>query len=287
MKKLVAAFAALAALATTTAASATEYTLFIHGRTGGTPSGWGYWANNTGAKGINPVPVNYDGTAHESDSNPTVRWYLDSYCTNGNSCHVVCHSNGCSEVGYAYSWSVANNGGIPWSIDNVFMAGAAIGGSELAGSLSAWMTGYNLDYDLSLGTMRGLYNHDVLGDRIGGWVITHAGADYASATDWLFYGNDDTAVAFHSAGGFRNSGSYGSISGYSTSGGTYWDWTQNGFTDPSNHYVFLSRNSGGYGHCTAASGLCYSNDYGSGSGGIVGKMDGLITASNATYSINY
>jgi hypothetical protein len=265
--KIKALLAAAAALFATTAlapeAGATTFTLYIHGRTGGTPSGWGYWGH-VNIYGVNPVPVNYDGTAHVWNSNPTVVAYLNSYCTNGNSCHIVCHSAGCAQIGYAMA---AYNGG-GWAIQDVASGGSAAGGSDIAGNLASFITGYALDSDLAVGTMRGLYNHDVVGDRIWGWVHTHLGADWAWFSNPFFSGNNDTAVSFHSSGMFRNSGSYSSASGSSTVGGTYWDWTTTQYVDPT---ICTSEGpwnwwcntwSGTAGHCDVSSWDCYEGSYG-------------------------
>ena len=269
LKKLL---AAVAAIAITTAfapeAGATNYTLYIHGRTGGTPSGWDYWAHGTGAVGVNAVPVNYDGTAHVWDSNPTVVAYLDAYCTQGNACYVVCHSAGCAQIGYAYAKYGSSHG---WSVPWVEAGGSAAGGSELAGNVSAFFTGYNLDNDLAIGTMRGLYNHDTVGDLIWSSVYTYSGNDWASATSWLFNGGNDTAVAVHSSAHYR--GVTSTTGAAAPSGATYWDWTKTAWVDPNNVCVgdifgwCSGGHSGSTGHCTAGSGLCYEGTY----GGVMGQ----------------
>ncbi len=268
LKKILATVAAaLVFAAAVPEAGATTFTLYIHGRTGGTPSGWDYWSHGTGAYGINAVPVNYDGGAHIWDSNPTVVAYLNAYCTNGNSCDIVCHSAGCSQIGYAYSTY-----GAAWSVQWVATGGSAVGGTEIAGSFSSFMTGNNIDYDLSTGTMRGLYNHDKVGDYIWTYVYNHVGNDWAATTNWLFTGGNDTAVPVHSAGHYRSVTS--TTNAAAPSGATYWDWSKTQWVDPNNVCVgnifgwCSGGHSGSTGHCNSGSTFCYEGTY----GGVMGKV---------------
>ena len=180
-------------------ASAATYTLYIHGRNGGTPNGWDYWGGPQG--GVNAIPVNYDGSQYISVSNPTVNSYLDAYCTNGNTCYIAAHSAGNAQIGY----SVANNP-YRWSIQWVVGGGACGGGTELS-SWGGWASD-NLAYELSPGTVRGEYNHDLLGDKIVGYVHTLSGSDWSGLTNMFISGNNDGVVPYHSSLGSRNTGSY-------------------------------------------------------------------------------
>lgn len=186
-------------------ASATHYSLYVHGRTAGvtgcgvsqpTPSGWSYW-NGQVQPGVNPVPVNYDGTAHISVANPTVRSYFDTYCTGGNSCYVACHSAGCAHVGYALDLYGANR----WNFIWIDAGGSAEGGTELSDYLS-WASCDPLGGDLRTGTVRGLYNHN---DLRGFWEYNFAGARGA-VYSFALPGDDDSVVPFHSAGGMSSTG---------------------------------------------------------------------------------
>jgi hypothetical protein len=185
-------------------AHAANYTLWIHGRTGGvtgcgvsqpTPSGWSYW-NGQVQPGVNPVPVNYDGTARISVANPTVRAALDRYCTGGNACYVACHSAGCAHLGYALDLY-----GGRWNILWIDAAGSAEGGTELSDYLG-WATCDGLGSDLRTGTVRALYNH---GNLRGAWSYMFAGAKGA-VYSFILPGDDDAVVPFHSAGGMSSTG---------------------------------------------------------------------------------
>jgi hypothetical protein len=64
---------------------ATNYSLWVNGRTGGGQSGnyadFTYWGAGTTAAGVNKKSVNWDGHSHISDQNYLVRNALDCYCT--------------------------------------------------------------------------------------------------------------------------------------------------------------------------------------------------------------
>jgi hypothetical protein len=281
MKKLLAhVVAGLAALVTTAAAGdagATNFTLWIHGRTGGTPNGWSYWVNGGGHQiqsGVNAVPVNYDGTAHIHDSNPTVVGYLNAYCTGQNACYIVCHSAGCAQIGYATATY-----GHAWNIIWTATGGSAAGGSELAGSVAYFFTGYNLDLDLPIGTMRGLYNHDALGDYTAGRVYNAAGSDWATLTTFLFNGNDDSAVDFASAGHYRSAASLSNFFAGGQAGGSYWDYSQTSYAEPESHCTTfkiwgtcMGPSTGVLGHCIAGSYPCQEGN----AGGIMGWVSGWV-----------
>ncbi len=187
-------------------ARATTYSLYVHGRTGGTtgcstseatPTGWSYWDGQV-QPGVNPIPVNYDGTAHISVANVTVRAYLDTYCSGGDSCYIACHSAGCSHIGYALD--LYGSGG-RWNILWIDAAGSAEGGTELADYLS-WAACDPLAGDLRIGTARSLYNH---GNLRGAWEYMFAGAKGAFYS-FVLPGDDDSVVPFHSAGGMNSAG---------------------------------------------------------------------------------
>jgi hypothetical protein len=265
MKKLfAAALAALSLSAVALPANATTYSVWINGRNSnftGTNPTWSlqntwngsYWADDNGnsiARGVNVVYANWDGTQRISTSNPQVTAVLDAYCTNGNSCYVDCHSAGCAQIGYAEAVYPGR-----WSIINVYAGGSAAGGSELA-NVGSWLTGWAIDGDLKTGTMRGMYNHDALGDYIAGWVHTSLGGDWASATNAFFpchssvlgvcYSTaaNDSVVAFHSSGHFRQvNGNQTDSDSWNSTGGSWWDWTTADFVDA---------NDGSYGHCVAS-----------------------------------
>jgi hypothetical protein len=270
LKSALAAVAALTLTLSAADAHATNFSLWIHGRTSGTPTGWSYWKNSHGQQietGVNAVPVNYNGSAHISQSNPSVVTALNQYCTGSNSCYIQCHSAGCSQIGYAEALYPGH-----WNIIWVLTGGSAAGGSELAGNLAYFFTGSSLDQDLAVGTMRGLYNHDVLGDDIAGYVYNYVGGDYAALTTCLFpggclfgSGGNDSAVAFHSSGHYRNSGTYGKAASNGAAGGSFWDYSWALWVDSTN---------GSAGHCIDGSYPCQEGS----SGGVMGVVASTAAA---------
>ncbi len=304
MRNALCIIAGLAALTLSTEASATNYTLWIHGRnSGGTPSGVSYWShagwaanpawactcadqaggNQCGCAqatasglvaGVNAVAVDYDGSAHISATNGVIVTALNAFCTGGNSCYVTCHSAGCAQLGYAFAYSF--NPSNPWNVIWVVTGGSAAGGSELANA-GSWLTGYDIDSDLHTGTVRAMYNHDLLGDHTMGWVYTVLGGDWSSATNTIFpchsstwgvcysWAANDSVEAFHSTGHFRQvSGTQSDTNtGGSISGGSWWDHTL---------ALFVDGNNGSYGHCIVGSYPCQEG----GSGGIMGVVSPLM-----------
>src|SRR5437660_2608606 len=108
MSKLVrflATFSLFSLLAVSSLASATNYTLWVNGRTGGGVIGdytsFSYWGPATTAAGVNKKAVNWDGVSHVSDQNYRIRNALDCYCTGSNWCYVAAHSAGDLHIGYA------------------------------------------------------------------------------------------------------------------------------------------------------------------------------------------
>jgi hypothetical protein len=87
------------------AAFATNYSLWINGRTGGGVAGnyadFTYWGPSSTAAGVNKKAVNWDGYSHVSDKNYLIRNALDCYCTGPNWCYVAVHSAGNLQIGYA------------------------------------------------------------------------------------------------------------------------------------------------------------------------------------------
>jgi hypothetical protein len=302
MKKLLAALAAISVFAVAPLASATNYNLWVHGRTSqnagitlaqskASYQNFTYWNGDNGvsvATGSNKVAVNWDAQNHISVAVPLMSAALDQYCLSGsgNSCFIECHSAGCALIGQTEAIYPGR-----WSIINVRMAGSADGGSELA-NVGKWLTGWGIDSDLSTGTMRNMYNHDAVGDHIAGGVLAYMGGDWSSATNTFFPCNssflgvcyswaaNDSVVAFHSSGRFRSTNgaqsdsntmsepTINNLAQYSSAGnGSWWDYTSS---------IFVDANDGHWGHCVASTwwssiGCKEGNEYGN-SGGIVGLM---------------
>ena len=84
---------------------ATNYSLWINGRTGGGQGGnhadFSYWGPAGTAAGVNKKSVNWDGYNRVSSQNYRIRDALDCYCTGTNWCYVAAHSAGNLQIGYA------------------------------------------------------------------------------------------------------------------------------------------------------------------------------------------
>lgn len=154
-----------------------------------------YWDKQVSElRGPEPVAVNYHGQAYVSQSNVVLQYELDSLCRWPESCYIACHSAGCAQTGYALS--LHSDLGTRWNVVEVAAAGSAAGGSELAESGSFLSIGGDLTRDLRVATMRTLYDHNALGVE----VASMAGAA-GGLTSLDLPGQDDGAVAYHSAGG--------------------------------------------------------------------------------------
>jgi hypothetical protein len=168
-------------------AFATNYTLWIHGRTSsGSPgstglNGYGdfsYWgpASKISVPGQLNVAVNWDGKSSIANTNVVIRSALDRFCTGDNWCTIASHSAGNLQIGYALAhygssdrlvrdayltssgWVfVTPADGIRyqkgWNIHWVDVAGGAAGGSELS---DAARVGSNLSWVPGLGSFSAL-----------------------------------------------------------------------------------------------------------------------------------
>lgn len=222
-KRLLIGLAALAGLLAL-GAQATNYTLWINGRTGGGQVGnhadFTYWGPATTAAGVNKKSVNWDGYNNIATTNIHVRNALDCYCTGPNWCYVAAHSAGDLQIGYALALygtsartitnATPNASGqcgaagtgtqTGWNIKWVSVAGSAAGGSELANG-GDWALSEPLVSDLKTSTARALYNHNA---TAGKWFYLYAGAK-GTLYSFLLPGQDDEVVAYHSSGGISGS----------------------------------------------------------------------------------
>jgi len=208
-------------------ASATNYSLWIHGRNGNTTqpgnyANFNYWGPSTTAAGVNKKAVNWWGTQRISVENFRIRDALDCFCTGSNWCYVAAHSAGNLQIGYALSLyggstrnvrnAVPNSSGVcgttggtqvGWNIKWVDIASGAGGGSELA-NMGDWASSDPLTSDLVTSTARGMYNHNTTRAK---WFYMFAGAR-GTAYSGTLPGQDDEAVAYHSTGGVSATGSF-------------------------------------------------------------------------------
>lgn len=232
---------AVAVLLAAPSAFATNYTLWIHGRGGGSQIGnyndFGRWGPSSVNAGVNKKAVNWDGRSRIGDQNAHIRNALDCFCTGNNWCYIAAHSAGDLQIGYALAlWggtqrykknASPNSSGVcgnsdgstqtGWNIKWIDIASGAGGGSELADN-GEWATSDPLVSDLVTTTARSMYNHNV---TRGVWFYMFAGAK-GTFYSGMLPGQDDEAVAYHSTG---------AVSG--SSGGSYCnpgDWWCNDLT---------------------------------------------------------
>jgi hypothetical protein len=214
--------------AVSTVASATNYSLWINGRTGGGVVGdynsFTYWGPGSTAAGINKKSVNWDGRSSIASQNSKIRDALDCFCTGSNWCYVATHSAGDLMMGY----TMANYGGSSrmkknpasasggvctnsdgtaqtgWNIKWVRTASGAAGGTELSDA-GSWTTGEPLVSDLKTATARAMYDHNI---TRGVMFYMYAGAK-GTAYSGILPGQDDEVVAYHSTGGVSGSSGAG------------------------------------------------------------------------------
>ncbi len=230
MKKLMSAAIVALSLLAGTEASATNYSLWIHGRNGGSTqpgnyNDFSYWGPSTTAAGVNKKAVNWRGNQKIAVENYRVRDALDCYCTGDNWCYIAAHSAGNLQIGYALSLyggsarykknAVPNASGVcgntdgttqtGWNIKWVDVASGAGGGSEVADT-GNWATSEPLVSDLVTTTARAMYNHNTTRSV---WFYMFA-ASKGTLYSGILPGQDDEAVAYHSTGGVSGSsgGSY-------------------------------------------------------------------------------
>lgn len=205
-------------------ASATNYTLWINGRTGGGIVGnydsFTYWGPASTPAGVNKKAVNWDGRSSIAASSPRIRDALDCFCTGANWCYVATHSAGDLLFGYTLAHyggstrvkknAVANAAGVcgnldgstqtGWNIRWVRVAAGSGGGSELA-DIGSWTTSEPLVQDVRTTTARAMYDHNA---TRGIWFYMYAGARGALYSS-ILPGQDDEVEAYHSAGGVAGS----------------------------------------------------------------------------------
>lgn len=91
-----------------------------------------------------------------------------------------------------------------WNIKWVNVAAGAAGGSELA-NVGSWAVSDPLTSDLKTATARAMYDHNQTRAK---WFYMYAGAK-GTLYSGILPGQDDEAVAYHSAGGVSGSGGAG------------------------------------------------------------------------------
>jgi hypothetical protein len=209
-------------------AGATNYSLWINGRTGGGVIGnyndFAYFGANSVPAGVNKKSVNWDGRSSIASQSGIIRNALDCFCTGSNWCYIAVHSAGDLQIGYNLAYwgrsartvtnaqpspsgapgTCAPSAGrtqIGWNIKWVRVSAGSAGGSELA-DIGAWTTSEPLANQHKVSTARAMYNHN---DTQGIWFYNYAGA-HGTLYSFVLPGQDDEVVAYHSSGGVSGSG---------------------------------------------------------------------------------
>jgi hypothetical protein len=268
--KLAAAIFGVSAAAIAAISYATNYSLWINGRTGGGQIGnyadFNYWGPASTNAGVNKKSVNWDGYNSIANQNGLVRNALDCFCTGDNWCYVAAHSAGNIQIGYSLALyggssrtitsASPNSSGVcsasgagtqtGWNIKFVDVAGGAAGGSELANA-GSWALSEPLVSDLKTATSRAMYDHN---QTRGKKFYMFAGAK-GTLYSAILPGQDDEAISYHSSGGVSGSGGAGFCNPS--------DWfcndlslgtasNQGGSTKWSNHSVSFRDNNESYNH---------------------------------------
>jgi hypothetical protein len=210
--------------AVTFSASATNYTLWINGRSNSATVGnfndFGYWGPSSTAAGVNKKAVNWDGHSSIASQSGKVRDALDCFCTGSNWCYIGTHSAGDLMTAYnlanygassrlkknpatASGGQCANSDGgsqTGWNIKWVRVASGAAGGSELS-DYGSWAVSEPLVKDLKTTTARAMFNHNNTNNV---WFYMYAGSK-GTLYSFILPGQDDEAVSYHSTGGVAGS----------------------------------------------------------------------------------
>jgi hypothetical protein len=226
MPRLLKLLLALCCLAWCGLAGATNYSLWVNGRTGGGIVGnydsFDYFGPSTVAAGVNKKSANWDGRSSIASQSGNLRNALDCFCTGANWCYIATHSAGDALVGYTLAnygsaarpvtAAMPNGAGVctaapgagqqtGWNIKWVRAAAGSAGGSELADA-GAWAVAEPLVQDQRVATARAMYNHNATANV---WFYMYAGAR-GTLYSFLLPGQDDEVVAYHSAGAVSGSG---------------------------------------------------------------------------------
>jgi hypothetical protein len=205
-------------------AGATNYSLWIHGRTAGGVIGnyedFAYFGRADVPAGVNKKAVNWDGRSGVGTQSATIRSALDCFCTGDNWCYIAVHSAGDMLIGYTLDnfgdskrpvtnaqpdasgvcRGVTGAMQTGWNIKWVRVAAGSAGGSELA-DIGAWTTSEEMVQQHKVATARALYNHN---NTRGVWFYNYAGAA-GTLYSFVLPGQDDGVVAYHSSGGVSGS----------------------------------------------------------------------------------
>lgn len=196
---------------------AQSHTIFVHGKSDKSHNGTSttdvnnYWGTAKNAVSGSKYFVGYDGrtdprTYGSSRAQTNLSTVLTQRCKGSQTCKIVCHSAGC----YATEYWLSRLGGTASSkgfkITKVTALASASGGSELASALNGITFGFAgnaMDKALIVSTARAAYNHNNTAGVAVYQVPGYKGMFGASA---ILPGEDDYAVAYHSACAYSKTG---------------------------------------------------------------------------------
>jgi hypothetical protein len=217
---------AFSAICFSTTAQATNYSLWINGRSNSAQVGnyndFSYWGPAATAGGVNKKAVNWDGYNSIANQNGVVRNALDCFCTGSNWCYIATHSTGDLMLGYTLAMyggsaraikaptpaangtcsnaSSANTTQTGWNIKWVNAAGGAAGGTTLA-DVGSLVLSEPIVSDLKTSTARALYDHN---NTRGTTFYMFAGAK-GTLYSAILVGQDDEVIEYHSSGAVSGS----------------------------------------------------------------------------------
>ncbi len=197
--------------------SAGTVNIFVHGKSGknhngvGTTDVNGYWGDTVNSVSGTKYFVGYDGTTDPRTYGPSraqtnLTTAMNTYCKGADTCKVICHSAGCYATEYWLSNLGATASSRGYKISGVTALAAASGGSELASALNAITFGFAgnaMDKALIVSTARSSFNHN----NTAGVTVAHVpGYKGMIGASLILPGEDDYAVAYHSACGYSRAG---------------------------------------------------------------------------------
>lgn len=246
MKKIILGTAV--ALVLSTGLAAQTHTIFVHGKSGSNHNGTGttdvnnYWGTSKNVISGSKYFVGYNGTTDprtygSARAQTNLTTVLTQRCRGSQTCKIICHSAGC----YATEFWLANLGGTAsskgFNITKVTALASASGGSELASALNGITFGFGgnaMDQSLKVGTARPAYNHNNTAGVAIYQVPGYKGMFGASA---ILPGEDDYAVAYHSACAYNQAGGLDKCQSSLSQREGVWPWrSTKTYTMFSGHY---------------------------------------------------
>ncbi|MEM7182339.1 MAG: hypothetical protein AAF518_15600 [Spirochaetota bacterium] len=215
MKKMIGLMASMVLL--TGSLSAKTIYVFVHGKSSKNHNGTGttdvnnYWGSAAKAVSGTKYFVGYNGktdprTYGSARAQTNLTTVMNQRCKGADTCKIICHSAGCYATEYWLDKLGSSASRRGYKISGVTALAAASGGSELASALNGITFGFGgnaMDKSLIVNTARYSFNHN---DTAGVTVSHVPGYKGMFGASLILPGEDDYAVAFHSACGYNKAG---------------------------------------------------------------------------------